>query len=179
MIDFSKFSREDLYYLGIRFREEEDADGFIAMIEDEMATRMAKALLGRLPRERMEELDRCGTEEELQAWVEENCPDYLGIAVEQCLALEREILRNRSRIPGTIPFPDIGGTALEDCGLSGPTCLALRKAGFATIGEVAACTDSARLKDLGGEGRKEVEGKLWELIYRYPFTREELWEAYR
>ncbi|MBQ6610443.1 MAG: hypothetical protein IJH70_08405 [Oscillospiraceae bacterium] len=102
MINVMNLDSKELWQNGFYFETNEEADLFAQIVRDELEVRIGAAIAKGMDYSKLAEFDACTTQEESQAWLEKNRPDYREIVKAQSTALAQEIMAFRDRIPGLI-----------------------------------------------------------------------------
>lgn len=105
MVTFRKITFIELYAIGIRFKTKDEYDAFTRLIQEEYESRIRKAIARGRTAVEMAMLEACTTEEETNAWLDKYFPTYEDTVQEIEIQLEKELIQNRSKIPGVIYYP--------------------------------------------------------------------------
>ena len=105
MIDFLNLTPNELKQIGIRFEALRDTNAFITIIKKEYTSRMKKMLESSLTEEEKKVYESLEAEDEIGAWAKTHSPAYQDAVEKVADQLEKELLQNKTRIPGTVYWP--------------------------------------------------------------------------
>jgi len=105
MIDFLNLTPNELKQIGIRFESLRDTNAFITIIKKEYTSRMKKILESSLTEEEKKAYESLEADDEIAAWAKTHSPAYQDAVKKVADQLEKELLQNKNRIPGTVYWP--------------------------------------------------------------------------
>ena len=160
---FEQTDADALRRVGIVFRTEEETALFLSCLRRAAEIRLGGELEAEMPE--LMELplgEDEAVDEVMGAWVRDHEETFQRMKERVEEALERELLAWRGQIPGVLPCPEaiLCDTPLEDLNLSVRSYNCLRRAGYHTAGEVAACRDFTRIRSLGAKNAAEITEAL-------------------
>ena len=170
MLNFNNLTRQELSDNGLAFETAEEASLFASIILKELQVRIGRAIADYVGRKGTEEFEKCNTDAEAAAWLEQNCPDHHEIVKAKQDELDREILKYRDRIPGIVgnvssKFRDM---TIEEMDLSIRSYNCLNHAGIHTVADLIEFGDLSKIRNLGRKSEEEVKKRLWELTTPKP-----------
>lgn len=166
MMDFNKLDSHELSLLGLYFETDWEADLFAAIIREELEVRVGVAISKTVGSPKIEEFDQCLTAEEHCQWLEQNCPDYKEIVINEKCELEWEIIAWRDKIPGLVDYgcAVVCNITVEDMNLSVRSYNALKRDGLMTVGDILTCGDLSNVWGLGQINIEEIKSRLREIF---------------
>ncbi len=166
MIDFENLTGEKLSAYGFCFESEEEAGLFADVILEELQVRIGQSITDQIGLEKAEEFDACFSEDESRKWLEENCPNFGIIVIEQEHKMEREMMAFRDKIPGLVPeeSASVVDTAIEDLDLSVRSYQCLKRAGLLTVRDVLKFGDLENVRNLPMSCVEEIDDRIWQLL---------------
>ena len=104
-MNFEKLDAKELANVGIWFKTDDETNAFAEMLSEELEFRIGEDITRQVSEEQLEEYERCIGDEEVQRWLEKNCPDYPTIVAKKREELEKEIIEYKTIISGVLPEP--------------------------------------------------------------------------
>lgn len=170
MLNFNNLTRRELSDNGLAFETAEEASLFANIILKELKVRIGKALADYVGRKGTEEFEKCNTDAEAAAWLEQNCPDYHEIVKAKQDELNQEILKYRDRIPGRVG--DVPSKyremTIEEMDLSVRSYNCLKHTGIHTVADLIEFGDLSKVRNIGPKSEEEIKERLRELTTPKP-----------
>ena len=93
-----KIDEDFLISVGLKSIPESQKAEFLAFIQEELELRIGERISRGVPEERLNEFDHLTSRDEIEAWLNENCPNYRQLVEQSIADLENELRNSRDEL---------------------------------------------------------------------------------